>query len=96
MEHVLGCDKLCMLRDVARNKSLLHPSIVEQTPKELLPNDIVVVARDDEEENQGCGVGSVTTPVQDLVTSLTKMPSGAIFDTVAVTRVSDAGMMTGR
>jgi hypothetical protein len=55
----VGCDKLCMLRDVAKEQTSSHPSIVARIPKELLPN--VVVARDEEE--QEFGIGNLTNPV---------------------------------
>ena len=40
----MGCDKLCMLRDVAKEQTSSHPSIVARIPKELLPNVVVASA----------------------------------------------------
>lgn len=88
-----GQEKLEMLRDIARNKSSFHPSIVARVPKELLPN--VVVARDNNEEEE-FGIGRLTNPEQDLLTPLTKMMIGLVFENVGVTRVADAGMMTAK
>ena len=81
-----------LLKDVACNCSSFHPSIVARVPPELVAN--VVVAREQEEEE--FGIGNLTNPVQDILTPLSRMLFGSVFENTAVTRFADSGMMVAK
>ena len=93
VEGTLGYENLCVLRDVAQNLSSFHPSIHARVPHDLAAN--VKVARGTEEMEE-YGIGNLVNPVQDLLTPLTQMLFGPVFESVGVTRISDAGMMVAK
>lgn len=81
-----------LLKNVACNRSSFHPSIVARVPPELVAN--VVVAR--EQDEQEFGIGNLSNPVQDLLTPLSRMLFGSVFENTGVARISDAGMMVAK
>ena len=93
VEGTLGYDNLCVLRDVAQNLSSFHPSIHARVPHDLAAN--VKVARGAEEVEE-YGIGNLVNPVQDILTPLTQMLFGSVFESAGVTRISDAGMMVAK
>ena len=93
VEGTLGYDNLCVLRDVAQNLSSFHPSIHARVPHDLAAN--VKIARGTEEVEE-YGIGNLVNPVQDLLTPLTQMLFGSVFESAGVTRISDAGMMVAK